>query len=109
MNEKNPVLALAVTAGILSTAQIYGQYAPSLKELRTRDVGDTTGRQELMDADILVGSIAIVAGSFVSWAVHDIGPLIVLLFTFSVISYWHHMVLNSTNAHTEKHTNERIG
>jgi hypothetical protein len=100
MNTHNPILSLAVMGGVVATVQLYNDTAPSLQGLRSRPPNDTTGRQQLLDADLLVGSTVFVAGAFASWGVSSYVPFIALMMVFLITSYWHHAVLNSPNGHT---------
>lgn len=100
-NPHSPILSLAVMGGVVATVQLYNDTAPSLQGLRSRPPNDPTGRQQLLDADLLVGTTVLIAGAFASWGVSSWVPLLALMIVFAVSSIWHHAVLNSPNHHTE--------
>lgn len=102
MNSPNATAAFAVMAGALAVTQAYAQVGPSLQDLRNRDIKDTTGRQHLLDTNILVGGIAFIAGGFASWATHSIVPLLALMAIYIFIVGWYTLVLNSPNDHVER-------
>jgi len=102
MKEPNQIMALTVMGGILAVPSAYGSLGPSLQGLRSRDTSDVTGRQQLMDADIIVGGTAALAGTLTSLISHSWYPLVALFGTFLIVSAWHHIVLNSTNEHVER-------
>ena len=66
--------------------------APELSELRHAQAGDTSMRQRLMDADILIGSVSIVLGVAFGLLTQDWTALVIMLLIFSMMSFWYHQV-----------------
>jgi hypothetical protein len=69
--------------------------APSLSDLRSSHPGDTTTRQKLMDADFMVGGLAVILGTAFAVITKDMTALVLMISIFGSISLWCHSVLNA--------------
>lgn len=90
----------AAAAGLVGVAlwQLAGAYrdaAPSLGELRRADRDCVDHRQRLLDADLMVGGLALLAGSAASWLMRSWVPLAIVATGFAWVSGWHHLVMSS--------------
>lgn len=88
----------SVATGIVGLAafQLWSAWnssAPSLADAREAAPGDVSVKQKLMDADILVGGLAVIVGGVLAVMTHDVTALILMLVVFGALSVWHHMVL----------------
>lgn len=85
----------AVLLGLASfqLADAWTKNAPSLSEMRAATPGDITIKQRLLDADMTVGTLALVIGLVVSALTHDISALIVMLGVFLALAAWSHAIL----------------
>ena len=99
INHRDPMIVLAVTAGLIAVTDMYVNFDPSLADLRAMNPGDIQGRQELLDKDILIGVTVGAAGAYASVMTKSWLPIIGLMAVFAFNAYWHHDVLNSSNAH----------
>lgn len=73
---------------------LWNQNAPSLAECRGADSDDATIRQQLYDADYLVGGLAITLGVTFAVLTKDATALYVMLVIFGALAMWFHSVLN---------------
>lgn len=73
----------------------YRECAPSLAELRASDPDDIVMRQQLLDADIMIGGIAVTLGVAFAVLSHDGTALAVMLVIFGLVSFWHRQVLTA--------------
>lgn len=90
----------AVAISVISVSgfqllQAWNNNAPSLATIRSAHRDDPTVRQQLYDADFMVGGIALILGISFAILTHDNTALIVMLLIFGVVSLWHHSVLNA--------------
>lgn len=69
--------------------------APSLSEVRSAEPGDVSTRQRLLDADITVGSLALIIGVTFAVLTKDVTVLIILLVIFGALSFFHHWTLDA--------------
>lgn len=76
--------------------QAWNNNAPSLAECRSAPAGDPTTKQQLIDADILVGSAALILGVSVAYMTGDKTALAVMAALFGTTALWHHLVLNGS-------------
>lgn len=67
--------------------------APSLAEAREAEPGDASVRQKLIDADLLVGGLAVMVGAVLAVMTRDMTALLLMLVVFGCLSMWHHAVL----------------
>jgi hypothetical protein len=71
----------------------YTTLAPSMSELRGTHRDDTGARQRLMDADMCVGGIAVLAGSAASYLSRSWIPLVLVTVALGWVSWYHHAAL----------------
>lgn len=94
MRTYEPTAATAVVG--LAAFQLWNAWnsnAPSLAEARVAQPGDDSVRQRLMDADLLVGGLAVIIGTVLSVMTRDMTALLIMLIVFGALSMWHHSVL----------------
>jgi hypothetical protein len=92
MDEKALGAAAIVGMAIWEIAKTYNNNAPSLSSLRNAPF-DTASRQQLLDADMMVGGLAFLAGVTGSWLAKSWIPLLVVVAAFAWMCCYHHMVL----------------
>lgn len=68
--------------------------APKLNDLRESESGNQEITRELLDADILIGGVALILGISFTIMTHDLSALIVMLLTFGYMSAWYHLTLH---------------
>ena len=73
----------------------WGNNAPALSTVRSAPPGDITVRQQLMDADITVGSLAVIIGVAMAILTKDMTALIILMVVFGALSFFHHWVMDA--------------
>lgn len=86
--------AVALTGfAVWQLMSAYTDMAPSLGDLRSLDGTSTEPRQQLLDADMCVGGLALAAGLSATWLSKSWVPLALVLGTFAWVSYYHHAAL----------------
>lgn len=90
---------IGVATGIASFGvwQVYNAYtsgAPKLAALRAAPADDWLTRQQLWDADIMVGSMVAIAGVTCAVIARKVWPLALLALAFTVVVYYSHSALN---------------
>lgn len=96
MPRMEPLAAAAlVSVALWDLARAYRETAPPLGELRRADRDDVDHRQRLLDADLMVGGLALLAGATASWLTRSIIPGAIVAAGFVWVSYWHHAVMGS--------------
>lgn len=86
--------AIAVVGlGAVELWKLWNTNAPSLSEVREAAPGDITIRQKLLDADVTVGSMALVIGATLAVLTHDTTALIIMLVIFASLSFLHHWIM----------------
>jgi hypothetical protein len=94
MQKYEPQAAAAVVGlAAFELWKVWGNTAPSLADVRSAPDFDTTVRQQLMDADITVGSLAIIIGVTLAILMKDATALIIMMIIFGSLSFFHHWVL----------------
>lgn len=74
----------------------YTAAVPGMTTLRECDPNDKgTLLQHLVDADITVGGVAILAGLAASVMTRSLVPLILIGGTYGILAYYHHAVLSA--------------
>lgn len=73
----------------------WGYNAPALSAVRAAPADDITIRQQLMDADITVGSLAVIIGVAMAILTKDMTALIILMVVFGALSFFHHWVMDA--------------
>jgi hypothetical protein len=69
--------------------------APSIQECRKAEPGDASISQRMMDAEITVGSLALVIGVIFAVLTKDITAMIIMLGIFAALAWLHHWILDS--------------
>jgi hypothetical protein len=87
----------ATAAGLVGVAlwqlvECYRDTAPPLGELRRADRDCVDTRQRLLDADLLTGGLALLAGGAASWLTRSWVPLLLVAAGYAWVSFWHHSV-----------------
>jgi hypothetical protein len=78
--------------GVWSLHTAYTNMAPGLSTLRDSDSStDTNTAQKLLDADVTVGSLALLAGGFASYLMGSWLPLILVGSAFGILCGYHHL------------------
>lgn len=91
-----PVAAAGlVMVALWQLREAYSDAAPDLGALRRCDRDDVEHRQRLLDADLITGGLALLAGGTASWLTGSWVPLIIVAAGFAWISGWHHLVQGS--------------
>jgi hypothetical protein len=94
----------AVAAAVVGAAgwQLWSAWntnAPSLADCRAAAPSDTEAhlsvKQRLMDADLTVGSLALIIGVSFALLSRDATVLLIMIFIFGTLSLWHHSVLEA--------------
>lgn len=95
MSNDGAMLGAAAITGfaVWELHQAYCRTAPSLSELRDADRDGTAMRQKVLDADMCVGGLAVIAGGAASWFAKSWVPAIVVLAAGLWTSYYHRSVL----------------
>lgn len=94
MQKYEPQAAAAVVGlAAFELWKVWGSSAPSLADVRGAEPGDVGIRQRLMDADITVGSLAIIIGVTLAILMRDATALIIMIVIFGALSFFHHWVL----------------
>lgn len=96
MTRMEPVAAAGlVGVALWQLAEAYRDTAPPLGDLRRADRDCVDHRQRLLDADLMVGGLALLAGSAASWLMRSWIPLVIVALGFVWVSGWHHLVMGS--------------
>lgn len=94
MQTYEPTTATAVVGlAAFQLWQAWNSNAPSLAEVRAAEPGDVSVRQQLIDADLLVGGLAVIIGTAIAVMTKDATALLIMLIVFGSLSLWHHSVL----------------
>lgn len=67
----------------------WGDAAPSLAELRSATAADTDVHQQLLDAEMTVGSLAAIVGIAMWYLTGDPTVLLLLGVTVAALAYWY--------------------
>src|SRR4051794_24530408 len=94
MRAYEPTAATAVVGvACFQLWQAWNNNAPSLADARAAAAGDVSIRQRLVDADLLVGGLAVIVGVALAVMMRDMTALLIMLIVFGCLSTWHHAVL----------------
>lgn len=85
----------AIGLTVFSLYQTWQNAAPTMADLRAADKDNRGIRAQLLDAEILIGSITVLIAVALAWYTKDKASLILLVATFLILSLWSHAVLNS--------------
>lgn len=92
--EQSPGLMVGVLGlGMLQIVSLYQQTAPSLQELRAAPVGDDSARQQLMDANIIVGATVAVVTIMSAYFTGSVWPIVFFGGGLAMVALWHNLVL----------------
>ncbi len=93
MSKYQPEIAASVLGvAAFELIRTWHDVAPELSELRGSEAGDLSMKQRLLDADILVGGVALVLGTAFAVLTRDITAMIIMLIIFALMSFWYHQV-----------------
>jgi len=96
MKQWEPQAAAAIVGlAAFELWKAWGNNAPSLAELRKAAPGDIATTQQLSDANITVGSLALIIGVAFLILTRDFTVLLLLLAIFFALSWFHGATLNS--------------
>lgn len=89
-------LAVAVVGlGIFSVASLWSSIAPKLQDARGADGDDPGFHQQMRDADVIVGFVALMAGVTIAVLTHDMTAMLMILVTYGALSLYYHLVLSA--------------
>lgn len=80
----------------LAAFQLAGAWsatAPTLSDMRAASPGDIATRQRLLDADLSVGSLAVLIGAVIGILTKEWAALFVMVGVFGALSLWSHAIL----------------
>jgi hypothetical protein len=89
-----PGAAVAVVS--LATFELwkaYENHAPTLAEARRAEPHDLNIRQRMLDADMTVGSLAVIIGGAYAAMTKDFIVLVIMVVVFGALTIWRHSVL----------------
>lgn len=95
MSYEPEVAAAVIGMAGFQLIQVWNANAPTLADMRNAQPDDVSMRQQLMDADFLVGGLALILGVSFAVAAKDYTALLVMLGIFGSLSLWYHMVLGA--------------
>lgn len=93
------VMVAVLGLTVVGLVQVYVEVAPSLVDVRAADPGSVAMRQHLMDADYLVGGLALLLAAVSSVYLRDPLPAALVGIAVGGTAWWHHDVLASPNSH----------
>lgn len=82
-----------VAVGIFQIHDLYTRHAGDLHDMRTSSGTDAEAQQQLRDADVLAGSMTLLAGGALSLAVRKWYPLAIAGIAYGVVSIYYHAAL----------------
>lgn len=85
----------AIGLTVFSLYQTWQGAAPTMAQLRAADRNDRPIRAQLLDAEMLIGSVTVLIAVGLAWYTKDKASLVLLVATFLILSLWSHAVLNS--------------
>lgn len=92
--EANAAAAI-IGVGAFEVWKAWNTAAPSIPECRDNSKDSIELRQQLMDADITVGGMALVIGGSMSIFMRDAVPVVLMLLVFACLSFFHKWILNA--------------
>lgn len=94
MPRMEPVAAAGLVGFALwELTKAYQSTAPTLGELRHAPSSSVDHRQRLLDADLMVGGLALLAGGFASWLMRSGVPIVITGAGYAWVAGWHHVVM----------------
>ena len=97
--EPTPIIIASVAS--IATFEIWKSYernAPTLAELRSTIPGSEmhlSMRQALLDADLTIGTLALVVAGVFTIQTHDPSMLLLIAAVIGILSLWRHSILNA--------------
>lgn len=82
-----------VGVGIFQIHGLYVEHAGSLNDMRENTGSDVEAQQRLRDADILAGSMTLLAGGALSLAVNKWYPFAIAGIAYGIVSIYYHACL----------------
>lgn len=79
--------------GAIQLASLYEATAPSLKEMRGSDPDSIIAKQQLLDANIIVGSFTLVLAGLAYYATKQVTPPLLFIGAVGGAMVWRYMVL----------------
>lgn len=97
--DSSGVGAASAIAGVavFSIHSMYAQHAGSLADCRNAPAGDVATLTRIRDADILTGSLVLVAGGTLVILTKKKTPLVIAGLAFAVTSTYYHLVCHAPN------------
>lgn len=90
--EPNAAAAI-IGVGAFEVWKAWNKTAPSIPECRDANTNSVALRQQLMDADVTVGGMALVIGGSMAVLMRDWTPVVLMLLVFGCLSFLHKWVL----------------
>jgi hypothetical protein len=88
--------AAIVSFAVWELQRGYCSMAPSLSDLRDAPIGSGEYRQKILDADMCVGGLGLIAGATASWFARSWVPLGIVAGAMLWLTYYHRAVLNGS-------------
>ena len=95
MDDKSLAAAALTAVVVWEVVRCYTSNAPSLSDLRD-SAYEVQSRQKLLDADMMVGGVALMAGVAASWLSRSWIPFVLVAGVFAYTSGYHHLVLKGS-------------
>lgn len=92
--DKHAAIMLVGVAGF-QVWDAWNKNAPTLQDVRKAPPGDDSIRQHMLDAEITVGSLAVILGLVFAVLTKDATALIVMVGIFTALVALHHWILAS--------------
>jgi hypothetical protein len=88
------VVASVVGLATFELWKVWNDSAPSISECRKSNRNDLEIRQQLYDADMVVGTLAVIIGTAFAVISKNMTVLILLVVMFGALSFLHHFLMN---------------
>jgi hypothetical protein len=99
--------AIAVVgAGIFQIHDMYTKHAGPLDDVRAALPGDAGVSAQLTDADVLVGSTALIVGGAITLATGKIAPLILSIVGYLLVAGYYHAAFSNIPATPTETSND---
>lgn len=92
MDGKEVAASAILLVAVWEVAKAYRETAPSLEDLRENSAHDLSERQQLLDADMTVGGVAVIASVVLRFLSGSYVPGLIVLVTFGWLSLYYHLV-----------------
>lgn len=95
MQVHEPQVAVAVVGfATFELWKIWIDSAPSIADCRKSAPNDLAAKQQLYDADLVVGTLAVIIGTAYAVISKNATVLILLIVMFGALSFFHHYLMN---------------